>query len=315
MIATISRRRPRPCPSASSSVVAAARIEVSGVRNSCVSESISAVRSRSPSRAASMRAEASIAIDARDHNGHLRAHRRGNLMRKLAGRQPNAPTGRSPSISGLARQIAGNRKRRVLALCHRPQAGLNAHRQIRGRGVKLVLVADIEHHSIQREDAIDHPRQIADQPGRILVEHHLLAQRVEPLHVFAPLLGLPGLAACPLRHPAYHQATGHKREHRDPLLRAGQPKRVVRKQKEVVEGQRAEQRDIKREADPGLGGRPHHQHQKDHARGGRVGAQPDQHKRGRGRHRVATIQWTIPRESGESFHYLHHTRIISAPPR
>jgi hypothetical protein len=58
-----STRAASSSPFASSSVVAAARIDVSGVRSSWVSESISAVRSRSPSRAASIRAEASIAID------------------------------------------------------------------------------------------------------------------------------------------------------------------------------------------------------------------------------------------------------------
>ena len=44
-------------------VVAAARMEVSGVRSSWVSESMSAVRRRSPSRAASMRAEVSMAME------------------------------------------------------------------------------------------------------------------------------------------------------------------------------------------------------------------------------------------------------------
>ena len=98
---------PHPAPRACRSVVAAARIDVSGVRNSWVSESISAVRSRSPSRAASIRAVASIASGARQHNRHLRAHRRATSCDKHPGRQPNAPTGRSPSINGIALKPPG----------------------------------------------------------------------------------------------------------------------------------------------------------------------------------------------------------------
>ena len=67
-------------------------------------------------------------------------------------------------------------QRRVVALGHRPQAGLDADRQIRRRGVKPVLVANVKHHPVQREDARDHPRQVADQPCCILVQHHLLRE-------------------------------------------------------------------------------------------------------------------------------------------
>ena len=41
--------------------------------------------------------------------------------------------------------------------------------------MELVMVADVEHHAIEGEDAIDETRQIADEPFGVLVEHELLA--------------------------------------------------------------------------------------------------------------------------------------------
>ena len=52
------------------------------------------------------------------------------------------------------------------------------------------MVADVKNHPLQGEDAVDQPRQVADQPLGVLEKHHLLAQFVEPLHISLPLLAL-----------------------------------------------------------------------------------------------------------------------------
>ncbi len=93
---------PSSRPSSCVSVVAAARIDVSGVRNSCVSESISAARSRSPSREASMRAVASMAMARAMRDRHLRATAVATSRERLAGRHASAPTARMPTISARA---------------------------------------------------------------------------------------------------------------------------------------------------------------------------------------------------------------------
>ena len=81
--------------------MAAARIEVSGVRSSCVNESIRAVRSRSPSRAASIRAEASIAVARASPTATWALTAVATSCEISAGLMPSAPTGRSPSINVL----------------------------------------------------------------------------------------------------------------------------------------------------------------------------------------------------------------------
>jgi hypothetical protein len=57
------------------------------------------------------------------------------------------------------------------------------------------------------------------------------------------------------------------------LLRAGELKRVKGKQEEEIEEDGAKSRDVQRESDPGLSGRPDYQGKKHYARSSRVGAQ------------------------------------------
>ena len=103
----MSSRPASSSPSVSSSVVAAARIEVSGVRNSWVRESISAVRSRSPSRAASMRAEVSMAMERATAIATCGADRRCNLARK---RMPAARPARPPAAAPASASWCGSRQ-------------------------------------------------------------------------------------------------------------------------------------------------------------------------------------------------------------
>ncbi len=81
-------------------------------------------------------------------------------------------------------------------------------------------VADVQHNAIEREDALNELRKIPDEAGGILVEHHLLAESVEPLDLFAALLGLMRLAPRPLRQLPGDHAAGQKRDHRHPRLHA-----------------------------------------------------------------------------------------------
>ena len=176
----------------------------------------------------------------------------------------------------------------------------------------MILVADVQHHGIQREDPMDHAWQFADQAGRFFVEHHLLAQGVEPLHVFTPLLGLGRLAARALGQPSRDHATGQKRDHRHPLLNSGNANRVQRKQEKIIECHGAQNGDIEREPYSSLRRRPHHKDQKDHPGGGRVGAGPHQQNRKAHRSQRGHRPVKHPPRIGERVHLPHHPE--SYPP-
>jgi len=92
--------------------------------------------------------------------------------------------------------------------------------------VELVLVTDIQHNAVQSEDAVDQPGQIADESFGVFMQHHLLAQFIQPLYILTPLFSLQGLPPGALRHPAHHQAASHERSHGYPLLSPGQQERV-----------------------------------------------------------------------------------------
>jgi hypothetical protein len=102
---------------------------------------------------------------------------------------------------------------------------VNAHRQVAGRGVKLVVVADVEHHPIQREDALDQPRQVADQAGGVLVQHHLLRE-------FVSRSTSSRRCSAWIAWPRARSATGppprnwQKRDHGHPRLNAHNPQRM-----------------------------------------------------------------------------------------
>ena len=217
-------------------------------------------------------------------DGDLGAERRRHFARK----QSRLPAQRSYRAQPQRQRHRGNaptrsHQRRMESHGHSAQIGLHAHRQSGSRGVKLVLVAHVQHHALQRKDAVNEPGQVADESGRVLVQHHLLRKGVEALHVLATPLGMQGLAAGHFCHPPHHHATGCKRDQRYPLLRACQSQRAVREQEKIVETESAENGDEQRETDPGQRGRPHHQHQENHGRGRRVGAHPNQKKCGQRR--------------------------------
>jgi len=149
-----------------------------------------------------------------------------------------------------------------------------------GRRVETVLLANVQNDAIERKDAFDQPRQVADELIGILKKHHLLAEGVEPSHIRLPLHGLHGLSPRPLSQPAHNDAAQSEGNHRHPGLCANQSKSVEGRQKIIVEEDRAQSCHVERENDSRLARRPYHQHQEDHSRGGGIGAQPGQHKRG-----------------------------------
>ena len=97
-----SLRDPSSRPSSCVNVVAAARIEVRGVRSSCVRESMSAARSRSPSREASMRAVASIAVARVSAIPTCALTAVATSVDRFGGRHAIAPTARIPTINACA---------------------------------------------------------------------------------------------------------------------------------------------------------------------------------------------------------------------
>ena len=148
------------------------------------------------------------------------------------------------------------------------------------RRIKAVVLANVQNDAVERKDAVDQPGQVADQPVGILKEHHFLAEGVQPPHIRLPLHGLRGLFPRPLGQPAHHDASQCERDHRHPGLRAHQSKCVEWRQKIIVEGDCAQSCHVQRKDDSRLARRPHHQHQKDHSRGGGISAQPGQQKGG-----------------------------------
>ena len=159
---------------------------------------------------------------------------------------------------------------------------------------------------MERKNAIDQARELADKPIGVLVENQFLAQFVEPFNICAPLLGLAGLAARSLRHSAHNHATGRKGQHIHPLLRTGKLQRVQRQQEEEVERDRTNQRKVKRQRQARLRCRPDHESEIHHAGGGGVRMQPYQHSGGQSGHRGGHNPVNNPPRIGEPFHDVHH---------
>ena len=184
---------------------------------------------------------------ARNDDSGLGAYRRRHFVGELVGPPGNGPDRTHSNHQGPRRQIAGNGQSGSWGLDDGAEAGPNAHRHFRGGGIELVAFADVENNAVEREDALDQARKVADEPLGVFVEHEFLAKFVEPLDISLPLLGPVCLAAGQLSHPAHYQATGYEGEHVYPFLRVRQPKCPVRKQEEVIERECAKGRDIKRE--------------------------------------------------------------------
>jgi len=123
----------------------------------------------------------------------------------------------------------------MLPLRHRFHVRAHALRYVRARPVKSVFIAQQENHRIECEDPLHQQRQILHKSGGILMQHHLLAQRVKPLHIFTALLRLLRLPPRPVSHSAHHQAAGYKTGHRHPFLPSRQQQRVIRLEKEKIE--------------------------------------------------------------------------------
>jgi len=141
----------------------------------------------------------------------------------------------------------------------------------------VILAAYIQKHGIQGKILLDQAGNLADQAGGIVVQHHLLAQGVEAFHVSPALLGLLSLPASALGDTADDDTRNDKRDHRQPGLKTGKPKRMQRRKEKIVEEKRRNDRKIDGKRASNQRGIPHHQNQKQDACGCGVRLEMNQH--------------------------------------